>query len=209
LIIGFARLWGRPIGIVANQPCVKGGVLFNDSADKAARFITLCDAFNLPLMFLVDVPGFMIGSAVEQAGIIRHGAKMIAAVSQCTVPRVSVVVRKAYGAGLYAMSGPAFGTDATLALPTAEIAVMGPGPAVNAVYANRLAKLAGPEAALERERLQAEYAKDIDVLRLASNLVIDDIVSPDDLRNELRDRFAFYETRVEPALRRKHAVVPV
>jgi acetyl-CoA carboxylase carboxyltransferase component len=209
LIVGFARIWGLPLGIVANQPSVKGGVLFNDSADKAARFVSLCDAFNLPLLFLVDVPGFMIGSAVERAGIIRHGAKMIAAVSQCTVPRVSAIVRKAYGAGLYAMSGPAFGTDATLALPTAEIAVMGPEPAVNAVYANRLAKLGTAEAVVERQRLQAEYSKNVDLLRLASDLVIDDITRPDDLRNELRDRFALYQTRAEPALRRKHAVLPV
>lgn len=209
LIVGLARIWGRPLGIVANQPSVKGGVLFNDSADKASRFIALCDAFNLPLLFLVDVPGFMIGSSVERAGIIRHGAKMIATMSMCTVPRISVIVRKAYGAGLYAMSGPAFGTDATLALPTAEIAVMGPGPAVNAVYANRLASLPDAEAASERERLEAGYAQDIDLLRLASNLIVDDVISPDSLREALRDRFSSYESRVDPPIRRKHPIMPV
>jgi acetyl-CoA carboxylase carboxyltransferase component len=209
LIVGLARIWGRPLGIVANQPSVKGGVLFNDSADKASRFMALCDAFNLPLLFLVDVPGFMIGSSVERAGIIRHGAKMIATMSMCTVPRISVIVRKAYGAGLYAMSGPAFGTDATLALPSAEIAVMGPGPAVNAVYAKRLANLSTDQASAERERLQAEYAQDIDLLKLASNLGIDDVVSPDHLREVLRDRFSNCETRVDPPIRRKHPVMPV
>jgi acetyl-CoA carboxylase carboxyltransferase component len=119
LIVGLGRLEGRPVGIVANNPAHLGGVLFTDSADKAARFIWCCDAFNIPLVFLADVPGFMIGTEVERQGIIRHGAKMVTAVSEATVPKVSVVVRKAYGAGLYAMSGPAFAPEATLALPTA------------------------------------------------------------------------------------------
>src|SRR5205823_11782490 len=125
LLVGFAYLEGNPVGIVANNPAVKGGVLFVDSADKAARFIWCCDAFNLPLVFLCDVPGFMIGTSVERQGIIRHGAKMITAVSEATVPKVSVIVRKAYGAGLYAMAGPAFAPDASIALPSAKIAVMG------------------------------------------------------------------------------------
>ncbi|WP_231705735.1 acyl-CoA carboxylase subunit beta, partial [Effusibacillus lacus] len=119
LITGLARMNGKPVGILANQPRVKGGVLFHDSADKAARFITLCDAFHIPLLFLADVPGFMIGTKVERAGIIRHGAKMISAMSEATVPKISVIVRKAYGAGLYAMAGPAFEPDCCLALPTA------------------------------------------------------------------------------------------
>ncbi|MEK6327102.1 MAG: acyl-CoA carboxylase subunit beta, partial [Actinomycetota bacterium] len=134
VVVGFARLDGRAIGIVANQPKVKGGVLFVDSADKAARFIWTCNAFNVPLLFLADVPGFMIGTQVERQGIIRHGAKMISAVSEATVPKLSVIVRKAYGAGLYAMAGPAFEPDCCLALPTASIAVMGPQAAINAVF---------------------------------------------------------------------------
>ncbi len=138
VIVGYARLDGRAIGIVANQPKVKGGVLFVDSSDKAARFIWTCNAFNIPLLFLADVPGFMIGTQVERQGIIRHGAKMISAVSEATVPKISVIVRKAYGAGLYAMSGPAFDPDCCLALPTASIAVMGPEAAINAVYYNQL-----------------------------------------------------------------------
>src|SRR5690625_5039658 len=125
IITGLARMEGKSVGIIANQPYVKGGVLFPDSADKAAKFIQLCDAFNIPLLFLTDVSGFMIGTAVERAGIIRHGAKMLASMSEATVPKISVIVRKAYGAGLYAMAGPAFEPDCCLALPTAQIAVMG------------------------------------------------------------------------------------
>ncbi|HEX8766762.1 MAG TPA: acyl-CoA carboxylase subunit beta, partial [Jatrophihabitans sp.] len=134
LITGLARIDGRPVGVVANNSAVRGGVLFGDSADKAARFIWLCDAFNISLLYLADVPGFMIGSEVERQGIIRHGAKMITAVSEANVPQLSVLVRKAYGAGLYAMDGPGFRPDACIALPNARIAVMGPQAAINAVY---------------------------------------------------------------------------
>ena len=168
---------------MANQPAVKGGVLFVDSADKAARFIWQCDAFNVPLLYLADVPGFMIGSAVERQGIIRHGAKMITAVAEATVPTVSVIVRKAYGAGLYAMCGPGFGPDACLALPTAKIAVMGPEAAINAVYANKIAAIADEdERAAYVEQLRKAYEADIDILRLASELVVDAIVEPGELR---------------------------
>ncbi|MDI3281303.1 MAG: carboxyl transferase domain-containing protein, partial [Bacillota bacterium] len=173
------------VGIVANQPLHKGGVLFVDSADKAARFVWLCDAFDIPLLFLADVPGFMIGSKVERQGIIRHGAKMISAISNARVPKFSVIVRKAYGAGLYAMAGPAFSPQATLALPTAKIAVMGPEAAVNAVYYHRLQSVSGEERErLFRELTQA-YEKDIDLLHLASELVVDDIVPPERLRADL------------------------
>ena len=142
VLVGYARLDGRVVGIVANQPKVKGGVLFVDSADKCARFIWTCNAFNIPLLFLADVPGFMIGTQVEREGIIRHGAKMISAVSEANVPKISVIVRKAYGAGLYAMAGPAFDPDCCIALPTASIAVMGPQAAINAVYYNQLQAIA-------------------------------------------------------------------
>src|SRR5919202_955267 len=192
VIVGYARLDGRVVGIVANQPKFKGGVLFVDSADKAARFIWTCDAFNIPLLFLADVPGFMIGTQVERQGIIRHGAKMISAVSEATVPKLSVVVRKAYGAGLYAMAGPAFDPDATLALPTAKIAVMGPEPAVNAVFYNQLQSIEDPdERARRTEELRREYAEDLDLLHLASELVVDAVVQPEDLRAELVRRFAY------------------
>jgi acetyl-CoA carboxylase carboxyltransferase component len=191
MVTGFARLDGQVTGIVANNPLHKGGVLFVDSADKAARFIQVCDAFNIPLLFLADVPGFMVGTAVERQGIIRHGAKMIAAMSDATVPKICVVVRKAYGAGLYAMAGPGFEPDATLALPTAKIAVMGAEAAVNAVYANKLDQIEDPaERADQVEKLRREYEQDIDILRLAAELVVDDIVEPEDLRGELIRRFA-------------------
>ena len=156
VIVGYARLDGRVVGIVANQPKVKGGVLFVDSADKCARFITTCNAFNIPLLFLADVPGFMIGTQVEREGIIRHGAKMISAVSEATVPKLSVIVRKAYGAGLYAMAGPAFDPDCCIALPSASIAVMGPQAAINAVYFNQLQAIEDPaERAARTEELRA------------------------------------------------------
>ena len=172
LIVGYGRLDGEVVGVVANQPRQKGGVLFVDSADKAARFISTCNAFNVPLLFLADVPGFMIGTAVEQQGIIRHGAKMISAVSEATVPKISVVVRKAYGAGLYAMAGPAFEPDCCLALPNASIAVMGPQAAVNAVFFNQIQAI---EDEAEREAFiaekRAEYAEGVDLLHLASEMV--------------------------------------
>jgi methylmalonyl-CoA decarboxylase subunit alpha len=210
LVVGFARLDGQPIGVVANNPMFKGGVLFVDSADKGTRFIQLCDAFNLPLLFLADVPGFMVGTAVERQGIIRHGAKMISAVSEATVPKICVIVRKAYGAGLYAMAGPGFEPDATLALPTAKIAVMGAEAAVNAVYFNRLAAIADPaEREAEVSRLRDEYEADIDVLRLAGELVVDDVVEPEDLRAQLVRRFAAAGGKDRAFSRRRHGVTPV
>ena len=210
LIVGFARLEGRSIGIVATQPKHKGGVLFSDSADKAARFIWTCNAFNVPLLFLADVPGFMIGTLVEREGIIRHGAKMISAVSEATVPKISVIVRKAYGAGLYAMAGPAFDPDCCLALPSASIAVMGPQAAINAVYFNQLQSIEDPqERARRTEELRREYAEDIDILHLASELVVDAVIEPEELRSELVRRFdhAASKQRAWPA--KHNPVTPV
>jgi acetyl-CoA carboxylase carboxyltransferase component len=209
LITGFAAIGGRVVGLVANQPKVKGGTLFADSSDKGARFCQLCNAFNIPLLFLADVPGFMIGSQVERTGIIRHGAKFIAAVSQATVPKISVVVRKCYGAGLYAMAGPAFGTDVTLALPTAQIAVMGPEAAVNAVYANQIAQLPDAERAVFVAEKRAEYAEDIDLFRLASELIVDAVVPFERLRAELVNRFAVYQTKEAVFSERRNPVYPV
>ncbi|HEU4397449.1 MAG TPA: acyl-CoA carboxylase subunit beta [Actinomycetota bacterium] len=209
VVTGLARIEGRAVGIVANQPLHKGGVLFVDSADKVARFVWLCDAFNLPLVFLADVPGFMIGKQVERQGIIRHGAKLITAVSEATVPKLCVVVRKAYGAGLYAMAGPGFEPDATLALPTASIAVMGPEAAVNAVYAGKIAALPEAERAAEVARLQREYREDVDLVRLAADLVVDAVVDPDDLRAELARRLAAATGKDREFTRRRHGVPPV
>ncbi len=210
LIVGFGRLAGESVGIVANNPMHLGGVLFVDSADKAARFIWLCDAFNVPLVFLADVPGFMIGTAVEREGIIRHGAKMITAVTEATVPKVSVIVRKAYGAGLYAMCGPAFDPDACLALPTAQIAVMGPEPAVNAVFYNKIQAIEDPDerAAYVAER-RAEYESDVDLVHLAAELVVDAVVEPDELRTELVNRLALSRSRRREDFQRRHGVPPV
>jgi len=210
IVTGFARIEGRAVGIVANQPKWLGGVLFVDSADKAARFIWLCDAFNIPLLYLADVPGFMIGTKVERQGIIRAGAKMIAAVSEATVPKIAVVVRKAYGAGLYAMCGPAFEPDACIALPTASIAVMGPQAAVNAVYYNKIQEVPeGPERQAYVERLREQYRADIDIYGLAAELVVDDVIPTDRLRAEIATRFARFAVKVEARPPKKHLVPPV
>ncbi len=210
LVVGFGRLEGATAGVVANNPQHKGGVLFGDSADKATRFINCCDAFNIPLVFLADVPGFMIGTRVERDGIIRHGAKMISAVAEATVPKISVIVRKAYGAGLYAMAGPAFEPEATLALPSAKIAVMGPEAAVNAVYANKIAAIddADARAAFVAER-RAEYEADVDLLRLASELVVDAVVAPEALREELLVRLSAAQGKSRFFSDRRHGIPPV
>ena len=184
-------------------------MLFVDSADKAARFIMTCNAFNIPLLFLADVPGFMIGTGVERQGIIRHGAKMISAVSEATVPKLSVIVRKAYGAGLYAMAGPAFEPDCCIALPGASIAVMGPEAAINAVFFNQIQKI---EDEAEREEFvraqREEYAADIDILHLASEMVIDAVIEPDTLREELIRRFALAETKDRAFSDRRNPITP-
>jgi acetyl-CoA carboxylase carboxyltransferase component len=210
LLVGYARLEGRVIGIVANQPKQRGGVLFVDSSDKAARFIWTCNAFNIPLVFLADVPGFMIGTHVERQGIIRAGAKMVSAVSEATVPKLSVIVRKAYGAGLYAMAGPAFDPDACIALPWAKIAVMGPQAAINAVYYNQVQAI---EDAEERasfvEKLRREYAEEIDILHLASELVVDAVVQPEDLRSEIARRLSLSEGKSRDWPARRNPVTPV
>jgi acetyl-CoA carboxylase carboxyltransferase component len=209
VVVGFGRIDGRPVGVVANNSAVKGGVLFVDSADKAARFIWLCDAFNVPLLYLADVPGFMIGSEVERQGIIRHGAKMITAVSEATVPQISVIVRKAYGAGLYAMAGPGFMPDACIALPTAKIAVMGPQAAVNAVYANKIAELDDPDEQAEFVAAKrAEFEQDVDLLRLASDLVLDAVIEPSELRADLVRRFAVLVGKSRHFSDKRHGVPP-
>jgi acetyl-CoA carboxylase carboxyltransferase component len=210
VVVGFGRVDGNPVGVVANNSAVRGGVLFVDSADKSARFIEMCDAYNLPLLYFADVPGFMIGSDVERQGIIRHGAKMITAMASATVPQLSIIVRKAYGAGLYAMNGPGFEPDICIALPTAKIAVMGPDAAVNAVYAGKLAAMpdADERAAFAAER-RAEYELDVDLLRLVSELVIDDIVEAADLRHQISARLAVLVGKSRAQPEKHHGVRPV
>ena len=210
LVVGFGVLAGNTVGVVANNPAVTGGVLFVDSADKAARFIWWCDAFNIPLIYLADVPGFMIGSDVERQGIIRHGAKMVTAMSEATVPQVQVILRKAYGAGLYAMCGPAFEPDAVIALPSAAIAVMGSEAAINAVYAHHIAAIDDlDERAAFVAAKRAEYDEDVDLLRLAADLVIDAIVQPEDLRCDLIVRLAMAASKDRHFSRKRHGVPPV
>ena len=180
IITCLARMGGRPVGIVANQPKQLGGILENDSADKAARFINLCDAFNIPLVFLQDVPGFMVGSKVEHAGIIRHGAKMLYAVSRATVPKITVVVRKAYGAGYYVMCGKAYEPDLIVAWPTAEISVMGPEGAVNIIGRSAIEASDDPEST--RAEMLAQIKRSIDPYIAAKNDVIDDVIDPRETR---------------------------
>ena len=209
IITGFARLGGRAVGIVANQPKVKGGVLMVDSADKAARFIWLCNAFNISLVYLADVPGFMVGSKVERAGIIRHGAKMVFATSQATVPKISVVVRKCYGAGLYAMCGPAFEPDAALALPQGQVAIMGPEPAVNAVYYNKIMELPESERAAYVKGKRDEYVQDVDIYKLASEMLVDGIIAGSELRGELMKRLDYAASKQLEFPARRNPVFPV
>ncbi|WP_410055427.1 acyl-CoA carboxylase subunit beta [Phycicoccus sp. M110.8] len=213
LVVGFGRMAGETVGIVANNSAVKGGVLFTDSADKAARFIWLCDAYSIPLVYLADVPGFMIGSEVERGGIIRHGAKMVSAVSSATVPQFCVIVRKAYGAGLYAMGGPGFAPDATIALPTARIAVMGPEAAVNAVYANRIAAIEAEQGTEARDafvqQMRREYEEDVDLERLAADLVLDQVIEADALRSELLLRLRYAKNRERHFATKRRDIPPV
>jgi len=208
IVTAFARIDGRPVGIVANQPAHRAGAIFPDAAEKAAQFVWTCDAFNVPLLYLCDTPGFMAGSGVEKEGILEQGKKMIYATSSATVPKQSVVVRKAYGAGIYAMSGPAYDPESTIALPSGEIAIMGPEAAINAVYARKLAEIDDEDERAEREaELREEYREDIDVHRMASEVVIDEIIPPSTLRTELDARFEFYETVEKDLPDKKHGTV--
>ena len=208
LLTGFARVGGHAVGIVANNTAVRAGAIFPHSADKAAEFILACDAYNVPLLYLCDTPGFMVGSEVEAQGVLKRGKKFIYATSTATVPKLCIVVRKAYGAGIYAMAGPAFEPDATLALPGAEIAVMGAEAAINAVYANHIAKITDPkERAAWIADKQAEYKRDIDIHVVADDLVVDHIVPPSQLRKEVIARLDVYQDKHLPLPRKGHGTV--
>lgn len=208
IITAFCRIDGRPVGIVANQPAQRAGAIFPDAAEKAAEFVWTCDAYNIPLLYLCDTPGFMAGSAVEKEGILEQGKKMIYATSSATVPKQCVVVRKAYGAGIYAMSGPAYDPESTLGLPSGEIAIMGPEAAINAVYRNKLDDIEDEEERKEREaELREEYREDIDIHRMASEVVIDEIIPPSELRDELAARFEFYEGVEKSLPDKKHGTI--
>jgi acetyl-CoA carboxylase carboxyltransferase component len=207
IITCLARMGGRPVGIVANQPKHLGGILENDSADKAARFINLCDAFGIPLLFLMDVPGFMVGTKVEQAGIIRHGAKMLYAVSRATVPKVTVVIRKAYGAGYYVMCGKAYEPDLIVAWPSAEISVMGPEGAVNIIFRKQIEAAEDPDAA--RAEMIEGIRRTIDPYIAAGNALIDDIIDPRETRPTVIRALEMAETKRVERPAKKHGVAPV
>jgi acetyl-CoA carboxylase carboxyltransferase component len=207
IITCLARMGGRPVGIVANQPKHLGGILENDSADKAARFINLCDAYGVPLLFLMDVPGFMVGTKVEQAGIIRHGAKMLYAVSRATVPKVTVIVRKAYGAGYYVMCGKAYEPDLIVAWPSAEISVMGPEGAVNIIFRKQIEASEDPDAA--RAEMIEGIRRTIDPYIAAGNAMIDDVIDPRETRPTVIRALEMAQTKRVERPWKKHGVMPV
>jgi acetyl-CoA carboxylase carboxyltransferase component len=196
------------VGVVANQPTQRSGAIFPDSAAKAAEFIWTCDAYEVPLLYLCDTPGFMAGSAVEKEGILEQGKKFIYATSSATVPKQTVVVRKAYGAGIYAMGGPAYDPESVIGLPSGEVGIMGPEAAINAVYRNKLDAIEDDDERARREReLREEYREDIAIHRMASEVVVDDVIPPSDLRAELAARFAFYEDVEKSLPEKKHGTV--
>jgi acetyl-CoA carboxylase carboxyltransferase component len=210
LVTGFGRFAGRPAGIVANQPMFLGGALDVNAADKAARFVWLCDAFGIPLVFLMDCPGFLVGSAVEKQGIIRHGAKMLFAVAEATVPKVTVVTRKGYGAGYYVMNGRAYEPDLIVGWPTAEISVMGPEGAVNIIFRKQI------EAAGDREAQDAARDQMVSMVREQINAYIaagwsflDDLIDPADTRSAIVRGLELSETKKIERPWRKHGVPPV
>jgi acetyl-CoA carboxylase carboxyltransferase component len=207
IVTCLARMGGRPVGIVANQPKHLGGILENDSADKAARFVNLCDAYGIPLLFLMDVPGFMVGTKVEQAGIIRHGAKMLYAVSRATVPKITVVIRKAYGAGYYVMNGRAYEPDLIVAWPSAEISVMGPEGAVNIIFRKQIEAADDPDAT--RAEMIEGIRRTIDPYIAAGNALIDDIIDPRETRPTVIRALEMAETKRVQRPWKKHGVMPV
>jgi acetyl-CoA carboxylase carboxyltransferase component len=207
IITCFARMDGRSVGIVANQPKHLGGILDNDSADKAARFINLCDAYGIPLIYLQDVPGFMVGSKVEEAGIIRHGAKFLYATSRATVPKVTILIRKCYGAGYYVMNGSGYEPDAIYAWPTAEISVMGAEGAVNII--GRSIIEAAEDPAAKREELLEQAQKMIDVYLAAGNGMIDDVIDPRETRHHIIRALEMAENKHVDRPPKKHGVMPV
>ncbi len=210
VVTGLARVGGMPVGIVANQPKVLGGALDVNSADKAARFVWLCDAFGIPLVFLHDVPGFVVGSVVEKQGIIRHGAKMLFAISEATVPKVSIILRKSYGAGYFVMNGLAYEADYLAIWPTAEIAVMGPDGMVNIIMRKELdAHPEGKERDAARIAMAEELRKNIDPYIAAGHAQVDDVIDPAETRHAIWKGLRVSRTKQVARPWRKHGVLPV
>jgi propionyl-CoA carboxylase beta chain len=208
IVVGFARFAGRSVGIVANQPAFLAGVLDIDASVKAGRFVRFCDAFNIPIVTFVDVPGFLPGTSQEYGGIIRHGAKLLYAYCEATVPLVSVITRKAYGGAYVVMSSKEIGGDINLAYPSAEIAVMGPDGAVNIIHRNAINKAEEPEA--ERERLVNEYRQTFaNPFKAAELGYIDEIVMPADTRPHLIQALDMLRNKREQNPPRKHGNIPL
>ncbi len=207
IITAFGRVAGYPIGIIASNPMFYGGVIDIDAADKAARFIWLCDAFNVALLFLSDVPGFMVGSKAEKSGIIRHGAKMVHAVAEATVPKFTLIVRKSYGAGYYAMCGKAFDPDLLIAYPGAEISVMGPEGMVSIFARKQLAEAENPKEIVAR--LAEEIRPQINIFKTAKSGVIDDVIDPRETKAVLFRALEFTKDKKILRHARKHGVYPV
>lgn len=208
IVIGFARLQGRSVGIVANQPCVMAGVLDINASDKAARFIRFCNAFNIPLLTLVDVPGFLPGVEQEYGGIIRHGAKMLFAYSAATVPKITVIIRKAYGGAYLAMCCKDLDADRVISWPTAEIAVMGAEGAVDVIFRNEIKKAEDP--AVRRQELITEYRDTFSTPYVsASRLHVDDIIEPSDTRRYLAMALDILHSKREFRPQKKHGLIPL
>ena len=208
IVCGFARIDGRAIGVVGNQPKVFAGVLDINSAEKAGRFVRTCDAFNIPLLTFCDVPGFLPGVDQEHGGIIRHGAKLLYAYCEATVPRVQVITRKAYGGAFLVMDSKAVGSDMSFAWPTAEMAVMGPQGAVEVIYRRDLEQSANPEA--KRAELVAEYTeRNANPYIAAERGYIDDVIDPADTRKVVAGAFRLLESKQERIPERKHGNVPL
>jgi propionyl-CoA carboxylase beta chain len=208
IIVGFGRLGGQTIGLVANQPAVLAGVLDSDASGKAARFVRFCDAFNIPLVCLVDVPGFMPGPEQEHGGIIRHGAKLLYAFIEATVPRITVIVRKAYGGAYLVMNSKHIHCDINYAWPTAEIAVMGPRGAAEVIYRKEIAAAADPEAALG-ERMEHYRKNYVNPFLAARRGYIDDVIFPRDTRHRLIRTLQFLEGKQVLRTPRKHGNIPL
>jgi len=207
IVTGFARMNGRPVGVVANQPDQKSGAIFPDSAEKAAEFVWICDAYGIPLVYLCDTPGFMVGSKVEREGILQRGRKFIYATSNAQVPKFCVITRKAYGAGIYAMCGPAFGADATLALPSAEISVMGPDAAVHALFGGDLEDMEPDEREAFIAEVKAEFDDFIDVRAQAATMQVDELLPAGDLREQLVRRLHTFADKRRTERDRHHGTV--
>jgi acetyl-CoA carboxylase carboxyltransferase component len=207
VVTGFAHMGGRPVGLVANQPTEKSGAIFPDAAEKAAEFVWVCDAYGIPLVYLCDTPGFMVGSKVEREGVLQRGRKFIYATSNAQVPKFCVITRKAYGAGIYAMCGPAFGADATLALPSAEVSVMGPDAAVHALFGGEMAEMDPEERAAFVEEVKAEFDERIDIRTQAARMQVDELLPAGDLREQLLHRLDAFADKRRTERDRHHGTV--